>query len=143
MKDGIDAATRMMVVYIAGPFSGSDGWEVACNVHRANERAREVARLGAAPLTPHAIGAQMNGTETYEFWCAATLEMLRRCDAVLLVDDWAKSRGARGEVREAVRLGLPCFLWSTALGEWLAGTPAERCAISPDALLHAVARREP
>lgn len=100
---------RMAVVYIAGPFSGADGWEVAENVHRAERAAREVARLGAAPLTPHSIGARMNGTETYEYWCAATLEMMRRCDAVLLVDGWGRSRGALGEMEEAQRVGLPIF----------------------------------
>ena len=100
---------RMACVYIAGPFSGVDGWEIACNVHRAEALAREVVRLGAAPLTPHSIGARMAGTETYEFWCAATMELMRRCDAVIFTVGWEMSRGARGEHREAVKLGMPCF----------------------------------
>jgi hypothetical protein len=108
MKDEttIDAATRegMRVVYVAGPFTGKDGWAVACNVHRANAVAREVARLGAAPLTPHAIGADFNGTETYEFWCAATLELMRRCDAVMLTDDWTRKTPEVNRLRVTVLL---------------------------------------
>lgn len=106
---------RMACIYIAGPFSGADGWEIACNVHRAEALAREVVRLGAAPVTPHSIGARMAGTETYEFWCRATLEMMRRCDAVLFTVGWEMSRGAQGEHEEAIKLGMPCFFASEGL----------------------------
>ena len=110
---------KMKVVYVAGPFSGADAWEIHCNVHRANEAAREVARLGAAPLTPHAIGAHFHGTESYEFWCAATLEMMRRCDAVLFVGAWTMSHGALAEGDEAGRLGIPRFYTLASLSQWL------------------------
>jgi hypothetical protein len=115
------------VIYIAGPFSGADGWEIACHVHRAEALAREVVRLGAAPITPHSIGARMAGTETYEFWCAATMEMMRRCDAVAFTPDWESSRGARAEMVEALRLGMPIFTDTDTprglleLRAWLAG----------------------
>jgi hypothetical protein len=101
--------SHMACIYIAGPYSGEDGWEIACNVHRAEALAREVVRLGAAPITPHSIGARMAGTETYEFWCLATMEMMRRCDAVMFTVGWEMSKGARGEHREATRLQMPCF----------------------------------
>ena len=115
------APPRIACVYIAGPFSGKDGWEIAENVHAANRLAREVARMGAMPMTPHAIGAQMAGTETQDFWLAATLEMMRRCDAVLFTADWQRSAGARGEHEEAVRRGMPMFYSTGALSLWLGG----------------------
>lgn len=110
---------RMRVVYVAGPYTGADGWVVACNVHRAEALGREVARLGAAPLIPHSIGARMSGTESYEYWCAATLEMMRRCDAVVFTPDWHDSKGARGEHAEAVKIGLPIFYDLGGLAGWL------------------------
>lgn len=125
--------SAIKVVYVAGPFSGKDGWEVAENVHRAERLAREVTRLGAAPLTPHSIGARMDGTETCEFWVAATLEMMRRCDAVVLTDDWERSAGARGEVDDAGRHGIPVLYTLPDLARWLRNTPrdgvaeADRC----------------
>ena len=45
----------MRVVYVAGPFRAIDGWEVACNVHRAEEAGREIAeaqRLGMPVFLP-------------------------------------------------------------------------------------------
>lgn len=41
------------------------------------------------------------------FWLEGTLELLRRCDAVLLVPGWEKSSGTRAEIEEAERLGIP------------------------------------
>lgn len=114
------APRRMAVVYIAGPFSGADSLEVAGNIHRAELLAREVIRLGAAPLTPHSIGANFQGVGGYNYWLAATLEMMRRCDAVLFTDDWQRSPGARGERQEALRRGLPVFDSARDLGTWLA-----------------------
>lgn len=118
------------VIYIAGPMRAADGWEVNLNVHRAEVVAREVARMGAVPLTPHSVGAHMIGTETDEYWLDATLELMRRCDAVLVLpealandagalywildDDFPfyspltyRSKGTYGEVVEAKRLNIP------------------------------------
>ena len=106
------------LVYIAGPYSGPDGWEIACNVHEAEKLARACTRLGVAPLTPHSIGARMAGTETQTFWLAATLEMMRRCDAVLFTADWQRSAGARGEYDEAIKIGLPIFYGLASLAAW-------------------------
>lgn len=115
----------MFVVYIAGPFRAPDGWGVACNVHWAEQAGREVARLGAVPLIPHSIGARMAGTETDSYWIGATLELMRRADAVLVLPGYEQSIGTLGEIEEARRSGLPLFLPVTdhpdfdSLKEWI------------------------
>jgi len=109
----------MKLIYIAGPFTGKDGWEIRCNIHQAETLAREVARLGAAPLTPHSIGANMAGTQDQAFWLSATMEMMLRCDAVLFTEDWRRSSGARGEHAEAERRGMRIFYSIDALADWL------------------------
>jgi hypothetical protein len=98
------------LVYIAGPFRAADAWEVHCNVHRAELASREIAGMGAMPVAPHSIGAHMDGTETAEFWLSGTLELMRRCDAVLVLSGYEHSAGTLGEIQEAKRLGLPLFL---------------------------------
>lgn len=109
----------MPVIYIAGPFRGANAWEVEQNIRRAENLAFQVAQLGAMFLCPHTMTRHMDGTETDEFWLAGTLELLRRCDAVLFTPCWSKSSGARGEHAEAQRLGLPCFMTIGELADWL------------------------
>lgn len=109
----------MPVIYIAGPFRGANAWEVEQNIRRAESLAFQVAQLGAMPLCPHTNTRYFDGTLTGEFWLEGTLELLRRCDAVLFTPCWLRSSGARGEHAEAERLGLPCFMTIGELADWL------------------------
>lgn len=113
----------MKVIYVAGPFRASDAWQIKCNVHRAESAANEIAALGAMPLTPHSIGANFHGTHSDHFWLEGTLELLRRCDAVLVLPDFEKSSGTRGELREADRLQIPIYFDIASLKRWLEVIP--------------------
>ena len=99
----------MKVVYIAGPFRGKTAWEIECNVRRAEELALEVSRCGAVPLCPHTNTRFFQGEGSDVFWLAATMELLRRCDAICMTCNWHRSLGARAEFVEAERLGIPVF----------------------------------
>jgi hypothetical protein len=50
-------------------------------------------------------GEEITGEMIYE----ASLEMLRRCDAILLVPGWELSKGTEREIVEARLLGIPIF----------------------------------
>jgi hypothetical protein len=108
----------MKVVYVAGPFRGKTEWDVAENIRAAERIGFEVARLGMMPLIPHANTAHFNGTMTAEFWLAGTMELLRRCDAVVFSPEWERSAGSVAEEQEARRLRLPCFFSISALESW-------------------------
>lgn len=118
----------MQIVYIAGPFRAVTAWEIENNVRRAEEVGFLVAQAGAMPLIPHANTRFFHGHQTEQFWLDGTLELLRRCDALMLLPTWAQSSGARGEKAEAERLGLPVFTQggfgsntlSPAFLQWLA-----------------------
>lgn len=109
----------MKVVYVAGPFRGVDAWTVERHVRHAEELAYAVAGLGAMPLCPHTNTRFFDGTMTDEFWLDGTLELMSRCDAVVLTDDWQSSAGARAEVVKAHQLSIPVFDSIGALREWL------------------------
>jgi nucleoside 2-deoxyribosyltransferase len=100
---------KLQVVYIAGPYRGPTAWRIAENIRDAERAALEVARAGFVPLCPHSMTAHFHGELTEEYWLAATLELMRRCDAVLLVGDWKGSAGATAERAEAQRLGIPVY----------------------------------
>lgn len=117
----------MRVVYVAGPLLGPNDWEVTRNIHRAASLGYEVAKLGAYPVIPHTnTGSVFIGTMTPEFWYAGTLELLSRCDAMVLVPGWEDSKGTREEVQEAKRNSMPIFERVDDLKKWLAETELEQ-----------------
>lgn len=110
----------MKVVYIAGPFRGPSAWAIEQNIRRAEEAALEVWRLGAAALCPHTNTRFFQGAAPDDVWLTGDLELLRRCDAVLLVVGWDQSSGARREKEVAEEIGLPVFDALRDLSAWLA-----------------------
>jgi hypothetical protein len=99
-------AAKMKVVYIIGPFRGKSNWDVQQNVRRAEAMALEVARLGAMPLCPHKNTENFDGLLTGEFWLEGTKELLRRCDAAIVLPGWPASAGSVGEIEEAAVRGI-------------------------------------
>lgn len=110
----------MKIVYVAGPFTGKDHWEIAQNVRRAEELGMEVAKLGAMPLIPHTNTHNFHGTMTEAFWYAGTMELLKRADAIILAPEWEKSKGTRAELTFAKGSKTPVLHGVRALARWLA-----------------------
>ncbi len=113
----MEAALKL--VYIAGRYRAPTGWQIDQNIQRAREFGAEVAKMGAMPLVPHANTAHYDGLNTDEFWLAGTLELLKRCDAVMLIPNWEASSGARAEVAYAQENGIPTFQHLIDLAVWL------------------------
>lgn len=109
----------MKLIYVAGPYRASTGWGVDQNIQRAREIGAQVAEAGGLPVVPHANTAHYDGIQNDTFWLDGTLELMRRCDAVLMSPTWEKSMGSRGEHAEAIKRGLPVFYELSALREWL------------------------
>lgn len=99
--------SRSEVVYVAGPYRATTPWGVEQNVRRAEEVALELARRGYVPLCPHTMYRFFDGQCDDAFWLGGTLELMRRCDLVVMVDGWEASQGSRGEHAEAKRLRIP------------------------------------
>jgi nucleoside 2-deoxyribosyltransferase len=98
------------LVYIAGPFRAPTPWQVEQNIRDAEAISVAVARMpGLFPVCPHTMGRFLSGAAPDKVWLEGDLEMLRRCDAVLLVPRWYRSSGTRAELVEAHRLGIPVF----------------------------------
>jgi hypothetical protein len=110
----------MKVVYVAGPFRGANGWKIEQNIRRAEELGIRVAEAGAMPLIPHANTRFFHGTCTDQFWLDGTMELLRRCDAIIMTENWEESSGAKSEYHLAMKLRLPIFHEGTfeVLSEW-------------------------
>jgi hypothetical protein len=116
---------RLPLVYVAGPFRGPTSWAVEQNVRRAEELSLLVWEAGAACICPHANTRFFQGEAADSVWLDGDLEIMRRCDAVVLTPGWPFSNGALAEKAEAERLGIPVFDTVFALRVWIAAKKAE------------------
>ena len=121
--DARQEAAPMKIIYIAGSFTASTAWDVERNVRRAEEAALEIAMLGAVPMCPHTMYRHFHGQGSPEFWYAATLALLRRCDAVLFLRMSEYSVGTAQELTVASETGMPIFYIDDGLAavqKWIA-----------------------
>lgn len=123
---------HVKVVYVAGPFRSvsaympgqQDAFGIQQNIMRAMELALEVWRAGAVALCPHGNTFCFQNAAPDGVWLAGDLELLRRCDAVIMTPDWRRSSGAREEERYARAHGVPVFYELDALRAWLGAKEA-------------------
>lgn len=104
----------MKVVYVAGPFSDDDRIHgVERNVLKASEVALKLWRHGFAVICPHKNTSGFQHSELpNEIFYEGDLEILRRCDYVMMIEGYAKSEGAMREYHLAKELGIPIlYAW--------------------------------
>ena len=80
-----------MKVYISGKITGLNFEETSAKFQEASEL---IEAMGMTPVNP-LIGADQ--TKTWEQHMVRDIELLMGCDAIILLDDWNESRGARIE----------------------------------------------
>jgi hypothetical protein len=101
---------RMKVAYIAGPYRAATTAGIQWNILRARNYAEKYWKLGCMAYCPHLNSQNMDGLVPDEVFLRGGLEMLRRCDAIVMVPGWENSTGAKAELAEAVRLGLEVIM---------------------------------
>jgi hypothetical protein len=100
----------MKTVYVGGPFRGKNHWDIEQNVRRAEQMALGIwATKRAAALCPHTMCRYYQGALEDEVWEIGLLELMKRCDALLLVDGWENSEGTLAEIKLAKECGIPIF----------------------------------
>lgn len=100
----------MKIAYVAGPFRASNAWDIECNIRRAEEVSLEVWRVpGWCAICPHTNTRFFQGAAPDHVWLEGDIEILKRCDALVLAPNWAKSSGTRAEVEYAINAGIPVY----------------------------------
>lgn len=95
------------LIYIAGPYRAADPWRVNANVNRAECVATMVWEAGHYALCPHANTRYASSRVTDAQYLDGTMEMMRRCDAVLVLPKHGESEGTMGEIADAEARGIP------------------------------------
>ena len=120
---GTTAGPAPLLVYIAGPYRGATAWDVEQNIRAAEALGAEVARLGAYPIIPHSnTRYYFEHFQPGEFWLAATIALLSRCDGAVFTNHWQRSSGARAEQAWCLENHMPHAFAENGLGElgnWL------------------------
>ena len=103
---------KPMLIYVAGPYTGSSRLEIEENVNRAIDYGIEIFHRGHSPYVPHLtdlidrrakeVGKEMSWGD-FMAWDAPWLEV---CDALLFIGE---SKGANIELEEAKQLGKTVF----------------------------------
>jgi len=97
-----------MIVYIAGQYRSKLGlWGVRENIHAAMAVAREYWKRGFAVICPHGNTAYMDGADIPDMaFINGDLEILVKCDVIVMLPYWEYSEGAKIEHQFAKDHGL-------------------------------------
>lgn len=102
----------MKVVYTAGPYRNKNGfWYVNRNIQQAEQVALKLWRMGFSVICPHKNTGQFDGALSEDHILAGYLELVPRCDYVVLLPGWQYSAGTCAEYFTAVEHGIPVFEW--------------------------------
>lgn len=102
----------MKVIYVAGPIRARGSfWKRELNIRDAEKVALELWRMGYAAICPHTMCRfydDMNPKEA-GYYLRGDLELIKRSDAVLLLDGWEDSSGSVDEHSFALKEGMLIF----------------------------------
>ena len=97
-----------IVVYVAGPYRAATPKAEAANIRRAAQAAAAIWAIGFVALCPH-LNSPKDPPLSRRLILRGDLELMRRCDAIFLIEGWKASPGALAEYAEAARLGMCVF----------------------------------
>jgi hypothetical protein len=93
----------LKVVYIAGPYRSKNNkiCEVIQNIRNAEKIALKYWKLGYAVICPHKNTSLFDGYCDDKIWLEGDLEILKRCDIIVMMSNYFKSSGAIAELNFA------------------------------------------
>lgn len=100
------------VVYTGGPFTADTVYGERLNIRNAEAWALAIWKAGHVALCPHMNTANFSGEMKADDFIRGDLELLARCDAILLLPGWERSRGTLIELKVATLLGIPVYHWN-------------------------------
>jgi len=100
-----------MIVYCAGKYRAATPELVALNVRKAEDLAAAVLAQGIAVYCPHSMTHEWERYDTLDDdkFLFNGLEILKVCDAVLLIPGYETSQGTLAEIDCAEEYGIPVF----------------------------------
>jgi len=110
----------MKLVYVAGKYRDDKPFKIQKNIHNAWCLGVDVLGIeGLFPIIPHCNTINMDGCASDKTFLEGTLETMRRCDAVIVLENnHETSEGTLGEIEGAKKLNIPVFFDIEELKKW-------------------------
>lgn len=117
----ISGSSGQKIIFVSGPYRGKGRGEceILDNIRRAEALAIKVWRSGGVCICPHLNTAFFGGRAPDNIWLKGDLEIVSRCDALIMISGWKKSTGAQYERKLALKLKKPVFYSIDKLRKWL------------------------
>lgn len=96
---------RIRLAYIAGPYRSGHGRTILENCRNAEKVAIKYWKLGYAVICPHKNTEFFDGLADDSVWLEGDLEILKRCDVMVCMENYLESSGAAAEHEYAKKLG--------------------------------------
>jgi len=102
---------KMKVIFISGPYRGYGIWPLSwvrrqTNIRRARKVALKYWEKGYVVICPHLNTMNFDGICEDEIWLRGDIEILNRCDEIVMMKNWKKSVGAIQEYKTAIQQGI-------------------------------------
>ena len=94
--------SRKIVVYISGKYTAKTQAEELTNIKLAAEVAEKYWHKGYTVICPHTNTMFVKDVD-YEGFMAGDIEILSRCDIIVMMKSWYESKGAIREYNYAVK----------------------------------------
>lgn len=101
----------MKVAYIAGKYTDNSSYAIRNNIRRAEKVNEWAWKYGYVAICPHTNTQFLDGLCDYEVWATGYLNILERCDFVILVPGWEDSKGTKEEIKFAQMCNIPIYIW--------------------------------
>lgn len=100
----------MKVAFIAGPYRAKSVRGMILNIRQAEKYALRYWKKGYAVICPHLNTSLLDGNDTDHMFLDGAIEIMKRCDLVVMIPGWSTSVGARNEYEVAKSLGITILI---------------------------------
>lgn len=90
-----------MIIYISGPITGHLPSECEMKFNKAKN---DIIKRGHFPVSPWDIGKLLPKTFKHSDYMEIDMDILAKCDAILMLEGWERSKGCKEEQRMRVIL---------------------------------------
>lgn len=102
----------MKIVYIAGPYIGDGSYNnIEKNIVKAEKYAIYLANKGVGFFCPHLNSRhfEIKSKASEEFYVKLDIQILKKCDVLMVIPEWRKSKGVRKEIKIANDNCIPIY----------------------------------